>query len=75
VNPKLPNDQQVFSTDPRLFKSSEGFRDQVRRQFLCSNLHTDVHRCRLGYGSDDSEMNLPCAGGLYDVAFEMHDGL
>jgi hypothetical protein len=61
----LPDSKQIFTTDPRLFRTSMGFRDQIRRQSRASELHTDIHRCRLEYQFDDSEATADALTGKW----------
>ncbi|KAH0374008.1 hypothetical protein KCU65_g144, partial [Aureobasidium melanogenum] len=52
-----PSSKQYLTTDPRLFKTSMGFRDQIRRQYSCVDLHMQLHKCRLDYQSEGCKMH------------------
>lgn len=52
-NVDLPDSRQTLSTDPRVFGTSMAFRDQLRRQFRCAQLKTNIYKCRLEYKAED----------------------
>ncbi|KAG9848132.1 hypothetical protein KCU98_g5611, partial [Aureobasidium melanogenum] len=52
-----PSSKQSLTTDPRLFKTSMGFRDQIRRQYNCVDLHMQLHKCQLEYLNEGCKMH------------------
>ncbi|KAH0346279.1 hypothetical protein KCU83_g7430, partial [Aureobasidium melanogenum] len=52
-----PSSKQSLTTDPRLFKTSMGFRDQIRRQYNCVGLHMQLQKCQLEYMNEGSKMH------------------
>ncbi|KAH0004317.1 hypothetical protein KCU78_g13452, partial [Aureobasidium melanogenum] len=52
-----PSSTQSLTTDPRLFKTGMGFRDQIRRQYNCVGLHMQLRRCQLEYLNEGSKMH------------------
>lgn len=45
----VPNAEQPFTIDPRLFESSPALRDQIRRQFKCNIYHTNINQFVIEY--------------------------
>ncbi|KAH0264376.1 hypothetical protein KCU91_g12087, partial [Aureobasidium melanogenum] len=52
-----PSSKQMVTTDPRLFPSIPTFRDQLRRQYSCADLHMQIHRLSLEYKTHDGNMS------------------